>query len=144
KSSSAAAARPAEGLRTDYDFVATMDREIMHDPEREVGYGITGSWDEIVETLQGAPVSTDTELGGYMREFETRVRQDTEEIYMRLDDEQTRNALRSTNGDDSHKSGTGVKRTERATHECTYIDFLKCEPLPFKGTEGVASLSQWC
>nr|GFC54489.1 hypothetical protein [Tanacetum cinerariifolium] len=23
------------------------------------------SWDEIVETLQGAPVSTDTELGGY-------------------------------------------------------------------------------
>nr|GFD46716.1 hypothetical protein [Tanacetum cinerariifolium] len=24
--------------------------------EREVGYGITDSWDEIVETLQGAPV----------------------------------------------------------------------------------------
>nr|GFC96969.1 hypothetical protein [Tanacetum cinerariifolium] len=39
-----------------------------------VGYGITDSWDEIVETLQGAPVSTDTELGGYMREFKTRVR----------------------------------------------------------------------
>nr|GEZ54060.1 reverse transcriptase domain-containing protein [Tanacetum cinerariifolium] len=36
-----------------------------------------------VETLQGAPVSTDTELGGYMREFETRVRQDTDEIYIR-------------------------------------------------------------
>nr|GFB60716.1 hypothetical protein [Tanacetum cinerariifolium] len=31
-----------------------------------------------------------------------------------------RNALRSTNGDDSHKSGTGVRRTERATRECTY------------------------
>nr|GFD28383.1 hypothetical protein [Tanacetum cinerariifolium] len=42
-----------------------MDREIMHDPKREVGYGITDSWDEIVETLQGAVVSTDTELGGY-------------------------------------------------------------------------------
>nr|GFC41956.1 hypothetical protein [Tanacetum cinerariifolium]GFC42068.1 hypothetical protein [Tanacetum cinerariifolium] len=77
------AARLAGGLRADYGFVATMDREIMHDPEREVGYGITDSWDEIVETLQGAPVSTDTDLGGYMREFETRVRQDTEEIYMR-------------------------------------------------------------
>nr|GEZ17892.1 hypothetical protein [Tanacetum cinerariifolium] len=24
-------------------------------PEREVGYGITDSWDEIVEALQGAP-----------------------------------------------------------------------------------------
>nr|GFA50997.1 hypothetical protein [Tanacetum cinerariifolium] len=41
----------------------------------------------------GAPVSTDTNLGGYMREFETRVRQDTDEIYMRLDDEQTERQL---------------------------------------------------
>nr|GFA71809.1 hypothetical protein [Tanacetum cinerariifolium] len=81
------------GLRADYGFVANMDREIMRDPEREVGYGITDSWDEIVETLQGAPVSTDMELGGYMREFETRVRQDTDEIYMRLDDEQTERQL---------------------------------------------------
>nr|GFA91598.1 hypothetical protein [Tanacetum cinerariifolium] len=93
ESSSAAAARPTGGLKADYGFVAMMDREIMRDPEREVGYGITDSWDEIVETLQGAPVSTDTELGGYMREFETRVRQDTDEIYMRLDDEQTERQL---------------------------------------------------
>nr|GEY27669.1 hypothetical protein [Tanacetum cinerariifolium] len=93
ESSSAAAARPAGGLRADYGFVATMDREIMRDPQREVGYEITNSWDEIVETLQGAPVSTDTELGGYMREFETRVRKDTDEIYMRLDDEQTERHL---------------------------------------------------
>nr|GFC30336.1 hypothetical protein [Tanacetum cinerariifolium] len=53
-----------------------------------------------------------------------------------------RDALRSMNGDDSHNSETGVRRTERATRECTYTDFLKCQPLPFKGTEGVASLSQ--
>nr|GFA51325.1 putative reverse transcriptase domain-containing protein [Tanacetum cinerariifolium] len=55
-----------------------------------------------------------------------------------------RDALRSTNGDDSHNSKIGVRRTERANRECTYTDFLKCQPLPFKGTEGVASLSQWC
>nr|GFB00906.1 hypothetical protein [Tanacetum cinerariifolium] len=91
--SSAAAARPAGGLRADYGFVATIDRDLMRDPEREVGYGITDSWDEIVEALQGAPVSTNTELGRYMREFETRVRQDTDEIYMRLDDEQTERQL---------------------------------------------------
>nr|GEY26167.1 hypothetical protein [Tanacetum cinerariifolium] len=53
-----------------------------------------------------------------------------------------RDALKSTNGDDSHNSRNGVKRTERATRECTYTDFLKCQPLHFKGTEGVASLSQ--
>nr|GEZ78984.1 putative reverse transcriptase domain-containing protein [Tanacetum cinerariifolium] len=236
--------------------------------KREVGYRITNSWDNIVETLQGAPVSIDTKLSGYIREFETRVRQDTKEIYMRLDDEQTerqilagrlnmlfrdrcthaytrhlmetearmsreawvratdasdlvhgevmslrttvlgqmseirelqvadrrrqtvilellqidhrrsteitklmtalqrqvtalqgqvtalqaqamidqgvtaalatRDALRRTNGDDSHNSETSVRRTERATRECIYTDFLKCQPLPFKGTEGVA------
>nr|GFC64244.1 hypothetical protein [Tanacetum cinerariifolium] len=60
-SSSAAVARPAGGFKADYGFVTTVDREIMRDPEKEVGYGITDSWDEIVETLQGALVSTDTE-----------------------------------------------------------------------------------
>nr|GFC38847.1 keratin, type I cytoskeletal 9-like [Tanacetum cinerariifolium] len=43
-----------------------------------------------------------------------------------------RDALRSTNGDDSHNSGTGARRTKRAARECTYTDFLKCQPLPFK------------
>ncbi|GJX65163.1 hypothetical protein Tco_0299506 [Tanacetum coccineum] len=36
ESSSAAAARPAGGLRADYGFVATMDREIRRDLERDV------------------------------------------------------------------------------------------------------------
>nr|GFA22404.1 hypothetical protein [Tanacetum cinerariifolium] len=40
-----------------------------------------------------------------------------------------RDALRSTNGDDSHNSGTGVRRTERAARECTYTDFLKSTAL---------------
>nr|GEW07732.1 hypothetical protein [Tanacetum cinerariifolium] len=61
-----------------------------------------------------------------------------------LPEEAARDALKSTNGDDSHNFGTGVRRKERATHECTYTDYLKCQPLPFKGTEGVASLFQWC
>ncbi|GJU12850.1 reverse transcriptase domain-containing protein [Tanacetum coccineum] len=30
------------------------------------------------------------------------------------------------NGDDSHTSGTGGKRTERVARECTYQDFMKC------------------
>ncbi|GJW88175.1 putative reverse transcriptase domain-containing protein [Tanacetum coccineum] len=36
-----------------------------------------------------------------------------------------------------------VRRTEQAARECTYTDFLKCQPLNFKGTKGVAGLSQW-
>nr|GEW22538.1 reverse transcriptase domain-containing protein [Tanacetum cinerariifolium] len=46
-------------------------------------------------------------------------------------------------GDDSHTSGTDVRRTERVTRECTYQDFMKCQPLYFKGTEGVIELTQW-
>ncbi|GJX35167.1 hypothetical protein Tco_0246724 [Tanacetum coccineum] len=54
-----------------------------------------------------------------------------------------RDVDRNTNGDDSHNSRTGVRRIERTARECTYTDFLKCQPLNFKGTEGVAGLSQW-
>ncbi|GKA25859.1 reverse transcriptase domain-containing protein [Tanacetum coccineum] len=41
ESSSAPTARPPGGFRADYGFVATMDREIMQDLERNVSYGIT-------------------------------------------------------------------------------------------------------
>ncbi|GJU89261.1 hypothetical protein Tco_1301684 [Tanacetum coccineum] len=75
ESSFAAAARLAGGLRADYGFVATMDREIRRDLERYVGYGITDSWDEIVEAMQGTPVVTDVaEFSQRMTKFETRVR----------------------------------------------------------------------
>ncbi|GJS79199.1 putative reverse transcriptase domain-containing protein [Tanacetum coccineum] len=62
RESSSAAARPARGLRADYGFVDTIDREIRRDPKRQVGYGITDS-------------------------------QDTDEIYTRLDDEQSQRQL---------------------------------------------------
>ncbi|GJS03125.1 putative reverse transcriptase domain-containing protein [Tanacetum coccineum] len=54
-------------------------------------------------------------------------------------------AARATtrNGDDSHTSGTGVRRNECAVRECTYQDFMKCQPLFFRGTEGVVDLTQW-
>nr|GEW93913.1 hypothetical protein [Tanacetum cinerariifolium] len=42
------------------------------------------------------------------------------------------------NGDDSHTSRTG--RPVQVARECTYPDFLKCQPLNFKGTEGVVRL----
>ncbi|GKB17663.1 hypothetical protein Tco_0851586 [Tanacetum coccineum] len=93
ESSSAAAARPTGGFKAYYGFVATMDREIMHDLERDVGYGITNTWDEMLVDMPGAPATGDTELGRWMTEFATRVRQDTDEIYVRLDDEQTERQL---------------------------------------------------
>ncbi|GJS70011.1 putative reverse transcriptase domain-containing protein [Tanacetum coccineum] len=54
-------------------------------------------------------------------------------------------AARATtrNGDDSHTSGTGARRNERTVRECTYQDFMKCQPLFFRGTEGAVNLTQW-
>ncbi|GKC44795.1 hypothetical protein Tco_1365729 [Tanacetum coccineum] len=49
----------------------------------------------------------------------------------------------NTNGIDNHNSGTGARRNERATRDCTYPDFMKCQPLNFKGTEGVVEFTQW-
>ncbi|GJW87873.1 putative reverse transcriptase domain-containing protein [Tanacetum coccineum] len=205
ESSSAPTARPPRGFRADYGFVATMDREIMRDLERDVGYRITDTWDEMLVDMPGAPATDDTELGRWMTEFTTRVRQDTDEIYTRLDDEQSerqlwrgrstccigircahartarlmeaearmsreawgqsidasdlaraevmslrtqvvaqqailgeiltgvtaalaaRDANRSTNGDDNHNSGTGVRRTERAAREFeNQVKFATC------------------
>ncbi|GJT09266.1 hypothetical protein Tco_0856308 [Tanacetum coccineum] len=48
----------------------------------------------------------------------------------------------NTNGVDSHNSGTGARRNERAARECTYPDFMKFQPLNFKGIEGVVELTQ--
>nr|GEW29515.1 putative reverse transcriptase domain-containing protein [Tanacetum cinerariifolium] len=47
------------------------------------------------------------------------------------------------NGDDSQNSRTGSRMTERTARECTYSDFLKCQPMNFKGTEGVVVITQW-
>nr|GEW45595.1 hypothetical protein [Tanacetum cinerariifolium] len=47
------------------------------------------------------------------------------------------------NGDGSQGFGSGIARPVRPIRECTYSDFLKCQPLNFKGIEGVVFLTQW-
>nr|GEY50202.1 putative reverse transcriptase domain-containing protein [Tanacetum cinerariifolium] len=49
-------------------------------------------------------------------------------------------ASRVRNGYGSNGSGPRLAQT---VHECTYPDFLKCQPLNFMGTEGVIGLTQW-
>ncbi|GKE69630.1 putative reverse transcriptase domain-containing protein, partial [Tanacetum coccineum] len=48
-----------------------------------------------------------------------------------------------TQDDASQSSGGGLRRPVQPAHVCSYIDFMKCQPLNFKGTEGVIGLSQW-
>ncbi|GKG60918.1 hypothetical protein Tco_0616734, partial [Tanacetum coccineum] len=74
---------------------ATLDVEIRHDPERDVDYGITDTWDEMLMDMSEAPTTDDTELGRRMTEFTTVVRQATYEIYGRLDEAQDARAVLS-------------------------------------------------
>ncbi|GKE67946.1 hypothetical protein Tco_1522107, partial [Tanacetum coccineum] len=87
-SSSALTARPDGDFRRDYGFIATLDDEIMRDPERDVGYGITDTWDEMLMGMLGKPATDETELGQRVTDLVMTVRQDIDEIYGRLDDAQ--------------------------------------------------------
>ncbi|GJR37154.1 hypothetical protein Tco_1212838 [Tanacetum coccineum] len=63
-------------------------------PEREFGYGIYRPLgDRSGKTMSVPPRLIDTKVVRRMTEFTTRVRQDTNEIYMRLDDENGRDKL---------------------------------------------------
>nr|GEU28759.1 reverse transcriptase domain-containing protein [Tanacetum cinerariifolium] len=259
-------ARPTGGFRADYGFVGTLDAEIRHDPDNEIGCEITDVWEDPDEIAEEIPTTDVAELGQRMTAFVTNVRHDTYEIYRRLDDTHdgrslmsgqlnllrrdrrsharttrlieskarasreawvqsmdasdttrsefralltmthmvalqsqqrpakdpthpdvreeaengtnkrtiraspamktttthvtndqlkapidqgfadalaARDADRSRNGDDSHNSRMGSRRTERTTRECTYTNFLKCQPMNFKGTKGIVGLTQW-
>ncbi|GJR06469.1 hypothetical protein Tco_0529453 [Tanacetum coccineum] len=96
ESSSAPTTRTTGGFRADYGFVGTLDDEIRRDPKREVGYGITDTWDDMVEDMQETLAVTDVaELSRRMTDFVTTVKQDTNEIYGRLDDAQDDRLLMS-------------------------------------------------
>ncbi|GJV48260.1 putative reverse transcriptase domain-containing protein [Tanacetum coccineum] len=49
----------------------------------------------------------------------------------------------STNGDGSHSSHGDNRRNVQTTRPCYYADFMKCQPLNFKGAEGVVGLTRW-
>ncbi|GJW20859.1 hypothetical protein Tco_0031481 [Tanacetum coccineum] len=49
------------------------------------------------------------------------------------------------NGNGGNENPNGNDRGARPiARECTYQDFMKCQPLNFKGTEGVVGLIRWC
>ncbi|GJV40764.1 putative reverse transcriptase domain-containing protein [Tanacetum coccineum] len=65
-----------------------------------------------------------------------------ESIQAMIDQALLRNA---TNGDGSHSSHGDNRRNVQTARPCFYADFMKCQPLNFKGAEGVvgAALTWW-
>ncbi|GJT51026.1 putative reverse transcriptase domain-containing protein [Tanacetum coccineum] len=58
-----------------------------------------------------------------------------------------RNGRGNGNGNEGGIRNENPNRNDRGvmpvTRECTYHDFVKCQPLNFKGTEGVVGLTRW-
>nr|GEV78720.1 putative reverse transcriptase domain-containing protein [Tanacetum cinerariifolium] len=49
----------------------------------------------------------------------------------------------SNNRDGSHSSHEDNRRNVQIARPCFYANFMKCQPLNFKGTEGVVGLTRW-
>ncbi|GJW69360.1 putative reverse transcriptase domain-containing protein [Tanacetum coccineum] len=147
--------------------VATIDATPGRPMSREVGYGITDVWDDMVGDMEErAPTLED--LSQRVTDLTIDLARDTHEMYVQFANAQDDRALlrarvntlfrdrryhphtsmllkseASGNGDDSHDSRNGRRRQAPPAHECTYSDFLKYQPLNFKGTKGVVGLTQW-
>ncbi|GJW80898.1 hypothetical protein Tco_0144873 [Tanacetum coccineum] len=93
ESSSTPTARPTRGFKADYGFGGTLDTESRRDLDREIGYGITDVWEDPDEIAEEIPTIDVVQLGQRMTYFVITVRQDTDEIYGRLDDAQSDRSL---------------------------------------------------
>nr|GFA08504.1 hypothetical protein [Tanacetum cinerariifolium] len=141
-----AVARSIKGRKTDYGFVDSVEAEIRRRRTEDIGYGLYK-----MAPKKAAPKRTTRLNAGATsnpnQAPSTTITTVTNAQLQAMIDQGVNAALaaRDANrtGDDSHTSGTGVRRTERVTRECTYQDFMKCQPLYFKGTEGVVELTQW-
>ncbi|GKF07846.1 hypothetical protein Tco_0042070 [Tanacetum coccineum] len=65
-----------------------------------------------------------------------------ETVQAMIDQALQRNST-NTHDDGSQNSGGGPGRPVQPARVCSYTNFMKCQPLNFKGTEGVVGMSQW-
>nr|GEU74683.1 hypothetical protein [Tanacetum cinerariifolium] len=138
-------ARPTRGQGIDYGFVSTLDAErvdlLMEDRiayqetiliVEEEAYAAREAWAHSIG-LNAATAARysypDTAPG---------------DIRRKMGDMQAELlALREQPRDGSHSSYEDNRRNVQTAHPCFYADFMKCQPLNFKGTKGVVGLTRW-
>nr|GEX25438.1 putative reverse transcriptase domain-containing protein [Tanacetum cinerariifolium] len=113
KCSSAPSARPTGGFRADYGFIGTLDAEIRHDLNIKIGYRIIDVWEDPDEVAEEIPATDVAVLSQRMTDFVTTVRQDTNEIYGRLDDAHDDRLLMSGQLNSLHRDRRSHSRTSR-------------------------------
>ncbi|GKF67471.1 hypothetical protein Tco_0197150, partial [Tanacetum coccineum] len=72
----------------DYGFVDMVDDAPRRHVPKEVGYGITDTWDELVDAIhEGAPMTLEG-VNARVAELAETYERDTQDLYARLEDAQ--------------------------------------------------------
>ncbi|GJT12947.1 putative reverse transcriptase domain-containing protein [Tanacetum coccineum] len=156
----AAAARPPRGQ---YDFVDTVEtgRGLIHSPGHDA-WTIARAADRVedvgyVRALQASDhrMMTSIEEVNLRVSYQAQVRrQESEDFYTQLHDARIDRIDIRLEIDVVRAGGLlmrqscmsslgGLRRPVQPARVCSYTNFMKCQPLNFKGTEGVVGLSQW-
>nr|GEX17910.1 hypothetical protein [Tanacetum cinerariifolium] len=148
--------RPTKGRGIDYGFVSTLDTEARRQGLERLGMalgtdGRDSPSDGRHETRDGRHagrvVSTTQIMAPVTRQGHSTFPNNTnpnnmtpESVQAMIDQALLRN---STNRDGSHSLHEDNRRNVQTARPCFYADFMKCQPLNFKRTEGVVSLTRW-
>nr|GEW36993.1 hypothetical protein [Tanacetum cinerariifolium] len=141
---------------------AATARKAKHTLARRVDYGFVDTVDASIHAYESRAMTTVEEVNKRVTDLASTQRQDAQELYKMSPKKRTTKTTTtapltnaaiealiaqgvadalaeieanktSRNDDDNHNSGTRSRRTERSARECTYSDFLKCQPINFKG-----------
>ncbi|GKA64333.1 hypothetical protein Tco_0763939, partial [Tanacetum coccineum] len=131
--SSAAAARPPRGR---YDFVDTVRKQESEDFYTQLHDAQTDRRDIRLEidVVRGQRTAYETEL----HEQRQRAKDDAVRQMMHTHVLEARAQIDTV--EDTGNSCGGPRRPVQPARVCSYTDFMKCQPLNFKGTEGIVGL----
>nr|GEU88005.1 retrotransposon protein, putative, Ty3-gypsy subclass [Tanacetum cinerariifolium] len=125
ESSAVAAARPPRGQ---YDFVDTV----------EAGQGLIHSPSHDAQTIARV-----VDRYNHACNKRRNKRRHDSSIHSSYDRSAIQRNSTHTQDDRSQSLSGGLRRLVQLACVCFYTDFMKCQPLNFKGTEGIVGLSQW-
>nr|GEW19334.1 reverse transcriptase domain-containing protein [Tanacetum cinerariifolium] len=159
-------ARLTRGRGIEYGFIITLDAEASRRGIREVGiahqetiqimedeaYAAREAWAHSIGLSQAVHFELQTHqeyvqiMTHVTRQGPSTLPNNTnpnnmtpESVHAMIDQALLQN---STNRDGSHNSHEDNRRNVQTAHPCFYADFMKCQPLNFKGTEGVEVLKK--
>nr|GEX26261.1 putative reverse transcriptase domain-containing protein [Tanacetum cinerariifolium] len=124
-------------LGIDLRSVLMVDEEIIDSSSS------SGTRDGTVRLVKDIPV----DLNGAIRDFYHHI---SEEFWLENDNgngngDGGNGNKNKGNGNGQGGNGNGDERGDRpVARKCTYQDFIKCQPLNYKGIENVVGLIRWC